>query len=165
MAVASRLFEAAPESTADQELRFLVKKAASVPGDASKLAFEAMTEHMGSAGPDLLYDLMLNDPKTTRQAQALLATQAVRQRATPALGVAYELRLATTCAAKVPLLNRVAELGDERSIALLAPLATGSKKGCGRRKKEPCPAPCAEQAKKFNEAISRIVARGGASKH
>ena len=165
MAVATRLFDAAPEYTADQDLRFLVKKAAGVPGDASKLAFEAMTDHMGSAGPDLLYDLMLNDPKTTKQAQALLATQAVRQRATPALGVAYDLRLASTCAAKVPLLTRVAELGDERSIALLAPLATGSKKGCGKRKKEPCPPPCAEQAKKFNEAISRVVARGGASKH
>ena len=165
MTVATQLFDAAPETTADPDLRFLVKKAASVPGQTSKLAFAAMTDHMGSAGPDLLYELMLNDTKTTKQAQALLATPAVRQRATPALGVAYDLRLASTCVAKVPLLSRVAELGDDRSIALLAPLATGSKKGCGKRKKEPCPAPCAEEAKKFNETISRIVARGGASKH
>jgi serine/threonine-protein kinase len=165
MAVATKLFDVAPEYTTDSDLRFLVKKAAGVPGQTSKLAWDAMTQHMGSAGPDLLYELMLNDPKTTRQAQALLATQAVRQRATPALSVAYDLRQANTCSAKVPLLTRVAELGDDRSIALLAPLATGSKKGCGKKKKEPCPAPCADEAKKFNEAISRIVARGGATRH
>jgi hypothetical protein len=164
MTVATRLFDAAPESTADPDLRFLVKKAASAPGQASTLALEAMATHMGSAGPDLLYELMLNDVRTTKQAQALLATPAIRERESPALSVAYDLRLASTCAAKVPLLNRVAELGDERSIAILAPLATGAKKGCGKRKKEPCPAPCAEEAKKFNEVISRIAARGAAGK-
>ncbi len=164
MSVATRLFDAAPEATADPDLRFLVKKAASVPGQASKLAIDAMTAHMGSAGPDLLYELMLNDVKTTKQAQALLATSVIRQRESPALSVAYDLRLAQTCAAKVPLLKRVAERGDDRSIAILAPLATGAKKGCGKKKKEACPAPCAEEAKKFNEAISRIVTRGGASR-
>ncbi|HTQ07680.1 MAG TPA: serine/threonine-protein kinase [Polyangiaceae bacterium] len=165
MSVATRLFDAAPEATADPDLRFLVKKAAGTPGQASKLALDAMTDHMGSAGPDLLYELMLNDTKTTKQAQALLASSAVRERETPALSVAYDLRNAQSCSAKVPLLKRVAELGDDRSIAILAPLATGSKKGCGKKKKEACPPPCADEAKKFNEAISRIVARGGATRH
>jgi hypothetical protein len=108
--------------------------------------------------------MMLNDVKTSPQAQALLATRAVRERASPALSIAYDLRRTTTCSAKLPLLTRAAELGDERSIAILAPLATGSRKGCGKRKKDPCPPPCAEEAKKFNEAISRIVARGGAAR-
>jgi hypothetical protein len=165
MAVATRLFQAAPESTADPDLRFLIKRGAGLPGQTSKLAIEAMTSHMGSAGPDLLYELMLNDAKMSAQAQALLAQPAIRERGTPALAVAYDLRLAKTCSAKVPLLKRAAELGDERSIALLAPLATGSRKGCGRRKKDPCPPPCAEEAKKFNETISRIVARGGTTRH
>ena len=165
MTVATRLFDAAPEYTADPDLRFLVKKGAGVPGQTQKLAFDAMTSHMGSAGPDLLYELMLNDAKTSKQAQGLLVTSAVKQRETPGLSVAYELRLASSCVAKVPLLKRAAELGDDRSIALLAPLATGSKKGCGKRKKDPCPPPCAEEAKKFNEAISRIVSRGGATRH
>jgi len=164
MTVATRLFDAAPESTADPDLRFLVKKGAGSPGQSQKVALEAMTAHMGSAGPDLLYELMLNDTKTSAQAQALLATRAVRDRASPALAVAYDLRRTSSCSAKVPLLTRAAELGDERSIALLAPLATGSRKGCGKRKKEPCPPPCAEEAKKFNEAISRIVSRGGVTR-
>jgi serine/threonine protein kinase len=161
MAVATRLFQAAPESTADADLRFLIKRGAGLPGETAKIAIEAMTSHMGSAGPDLLYELMLNDAKLSQQAQALLAQPAIREKATPALAVAYELRLAKACSAKVPLLKRAAELGDERSIALLAPLATGSRKGCGRRRRDPCPPPCAEEAKKFNETISRIVARGG----
>jgi len=165
MTVATRLFDAAPESTADPDLRFLVKKAAGTPGQTQKVALEAMTGHMGSAGPDLLYEMMLNDVKASPQAQALLATRAVRDRASPALSVAYDLRRTSTCSAKVPLLTRVAELGDERSIAILAPLATGSRKGCGKRKKEPCPPPCAEEAKKFNEAIARIVSRGGVTRH
>ncbi|HEX5099545.1 MAG TPA: serine/threonine-protein kinase [Polyangiaceae bacterium] len=164
MTVATRLFDAAPESTADPDLRFLVKKGAGTAGQSQKIALEAMTGHMGSAGPDLLYEMMLNDVKTSPQAQALLATRAVRERASPALSIAYDLRRTTTCSAKLPLLTRAAELGDERSIAILAPLATGSRKGCGKRKKDPCPPPCAEEAKKFNEAISRIVARGGAAR-
>jgi hypothetical protein len=165
MTVATRLFDAAPESTADPDLRFLIKRGAGLPGETSKIAIEAMTSHMGSAGPDLLFELMLNDAKMSKQAQALLAQPAIRDRGTPALAVAYDLRLARTCSAKVPLLKRAAELGDERSIAILAPLGTGTRKGCGKRKKDPCPPPCAEEAKKFNETISRIVARGATSRH
>jgi serine/threonine protein kinase len=164
MVVATRLFDAAPEQAADEDLRFLVKKAAGTPGDTSKLAFAALTEHMGSAGPDLLYELMLNDVKTSQHARELLATTAVRSRASPALLVAYELRLTNSCSAKVPLLPRAAELGDDRTISILSPLATGARKGCGRRKREPCPPPCAEEAKRFNEAIARIVARGAAAR-
>jgi hypothetical protein len=164
MTVATKLFDAAPESTQDADLRFLVKKGAAAPGPTSKLAFDAMTSHMGNAGPDLLYELMLNDVKTTKQAQVLLASRPVRELESPALAIAIDLRASPSCSAKVPLLTRVAELGDERSIAILAPLATGQKKGCGKRKKEPCPPPCAEEARKFNEAISRIVARGGAAR-
>jgi hypothetical protein len=164
MVVATRLFDAAPEQAADEDLRFLVKKAAGTPGETSKLAFAALTQHMGSAGPDLLYELMLNDPKTTQRARELLATPDVRGRASPALLVAYDLRLATTCSAKVPLLPRAAELGDERTISILSPLATGRPKGCGRRKREPCPPPCAEEAKRFNETLARIGARGAAAR-
>jgi serine/threonine-protein kinase len=164
MVVATRLFDAAPEQAADEDLRFLVKKAAGTPGDTSKLAFAALTGHMGSAGPDLLYELMLNDAKTSQQARELLATPDVRGRASPALLVAYDLRLASTCSAKVPLLPRAAELGDERTISILSPLATGRPKGCGKRKRDPCPPPCAEEAKRFNETLARIGARGAAAR-
>jgi serine/threonine protein kinase len=164
MVVATRLFDAAPEQAADEDLRFLVKKAAGTPGETSKIALAALTEHMGSAGPDLLYEMMLSDTKTSQKARELLASEPVRARASPALAVAYELRLATSCSAKVPLLPRAAELGDDRSVSILSPLATGARRGCGRRRREPCPPPCAEEAKRFNETIARIVARGAAAR-
>jgi hypothetical protein len=165
MVVATKLFDAAPEQTLDDDLRFLVKKGASTPGDTSKLAFKALTAHMGSAGPDLLYEIMLNDSRAAgKRAAELLASTAVRERASPALLTALDLRSASSCSAKVPLLERAAELGDDRAISILGPLATGTKKGCGRRKREPCPPPCAEEAKQFNEAIARIVSRGAATR-
>jgi hypothetical protein len=161
MVIATRLFDAAPEQAADSDLRFLLKRAATTPGETQKLALEAMRSHMGSAGPDLLYELMLTEPKVSRIAQDLLKTPAVHERTSPALAVAYDLRLAPTCSAKVPLLERAAELGDERSVAILAPLAAGARKGCGRRKREPCPPPCAEEAKRYQETIARINSRTG----
>jgi serine/threonine-protein kinase len=159
MVVATRLFDVAPEQAADSDLRFLVKKAATTPGEAGKLAFEAMSSHMAGAGPDLLYELMLSDSKVSRQAQTVLTSPAVRARTSPALAVAYDLRVTTSCAAKVPLLQRAAQLGDERSVAILSPLSTGSKKGCGKRRRDPCPPPCAEEAKRYLEAIGKIMNR------
>jgi serine/threonine-protein kinase len=164
MVVATRLFDAAPEQALDGDLRFLVKKAAGTPGETSKLAFAALTEHMGTSGPDLLYEMMLNDTKTSKQAAELLSTPTVRSHMSPALAVALDLRRTNSCSAKVPLLGRAAELGDDRTIAILSPLATGARKGCGRRKRDACPPPCAEEAKRFNEAIARIVARGAAAR-
>jgi serine/threonine protein kinase len=164
MVIATRLFDVAPEQAADSDLRFLLKRAATTPGESQKLALEAMRSHMGSAGPDLLYELMLTEPKASRIAQDLLTTPPVRERTSPALAVAYDLRLLPTCAAKVPLLERAAGLGDERSVAILAPLATGARKGCGRRRRDPCPPPCSEEAKRFQETIARINARTGSTR-
>ena len=136
-----------------------MKRAAATPGETQKLALEAMRSHMGSAGPDLLYELMLTEPKASRIAQDLLTTPAIRERTTPALAVAYDLRLAPTCSGKVPLLERAAELGDDRSVAILAPLATGAKRGCGRKKRDPCQPPCVAEAKRFQDTIARIGSR------
>ena len=164
MVVATRLFDVAPEQAADEDLRFLVKKAAGSPGEASKIAFEAMASHMAGAGPDLLYELMLSDAKMSRAAQALLTSPAVRERTTPALAIAYDLRVTSSCGGKVPLLSRAAQLGDERSVAILAPLSTGAKKGCGKRKREACPPPCAEEAKKFQDTVGKIMSRINATR-
>lgn len=164
MVIARRLFDVAPAETRDPDLRFLVKKAAGTPGEASRLAFDVITRHMGDAGPDVLYELMLTDPKVTAQANQLLATPAMRQRATPALLVAYDLRTANSCAARLPLLERASELGDERASQVLLPLSVGAKRGCGRWKKNPCPPPCAEEARRYSEVVARIATRLAATR-
>ncbi len=164
MAIAQRLFDAAPERAYDPDLRFLVRKAAVTPGQASKLALGAMADHMGSAGPDLLYDLWVNQPKVAKRAAAFLTQPRVRAKASPALKVALELRDATSCADRLPLLQRAAELGDNRAAALLSPLTISPRRGCGRSRREACPPPCPEEAGAIRASIARIMSRGQGTK-
>ena len=159
MAIMQRLFDVAPEETRDSELRFLVRKAANVPGETSILAFSTMVEHMGSAGPDQLYEIMITNPRLYKHADELIASDDVQALATPALKVAYELRKAPNCAARLPMLDRAAELGDVRAVQILSPLTVGARHGCGPKKRSPCVAPCAAEAARYLEAIGRIMAR------
>lgn len=158
MVTIRRLLEVAPEEVADEDLRYLVKRGAQTPGETAKLAFELMTEHMGTAGPDLLYELLhLN--KMRPEAEKWLASPEVRAKSSPALRIAYDLRKAASCADRVPLLERASQLGDERSIAILSPLSTGSKTGCGKWKRSPCQPACAKEASLYLKAISDISKR------
>jgi hypothetical protein len=104
---------------------------------------------------------MLTDARAAARADGLLSTPDVRARATPALLIAYELRKAATCAARVPLLDRAIEVGDERSVAILQPLGVSSKRGCGKKKRMPCPAACPAEAERYLDAVSKIKARPG----
>jgi serine/threonine protein kinase len=159
MEITKRLLQVAPEEARDSDLRFLVKKAAVTPGEASRLAFELMSNQMGSIGPDLLYELYLGSPKASKRANELLESDAVKQKASPALLVALDLRKTDSCAGRVKFLTRAAQLGDERSVAVLAPLAASAKKGCGKWKKQPCPPACPAEAQRYNETVARINAR------
>ena len=164
MAIAQRLFDIAPEETRDPDLRFLVRKAANTPGETSIIAFSIMVEHMGTAGPDLLYDIMVGNNRLSKHADELLASDNVQAIASPALRIAYELRKAESCAARLPLLDRAAELGDLRSVSILSPYTVGPKHGCGRWKRGPCPPLCAAEARRYTEAIARIMARQPSSR-
>ncbi len=159
MAVAKRLFVVSPEARQDPDMKVLVKRAAETPGEAGKLAFELMAEQMGASGPDLLYDIMLTRPSITARARQYLEQPAIRDKATPALKIAYDLRQASDCEARLPLLGRAAQLGDERALAVLQPLVQGTKKGCGKWKNLPCAAACAAQATEYQKTISSIARR------
>ena len=164
MSVADRLLKVAPEDSRDPDLRFLVKKGAASPGEASRIAFSIMSEQMGSTGPDLLYDLYVAEPRVARQAEQFLLAPKVQARFTPALAVAFELRRANGCAARVPLLARAAALGDRRSVAVLSPLSAGSKRGCGRWKRSPCSPACPEEARAYFQTITKILERQPSSR-
>jgi hypothetical protein len=159
MAVTQRLFTAAPEATLDNDLRFLIRRGAATPGQSSKLAFELMTDHMGTTGLDLLYDIWLTNPKVSARAKEALDDPKIQAKFSPALAIAYDLRKAEACDAKLPLLERAGQLGDDRSAAILSPKATGTKKGCGRWRRQPCPAPCSKEAPEYLKAIKQIAAR------
>jgi hypothetical protein len=118
-----------------------------------------MSHKMGSSGPDLLYHIALARPQQREVALRHLAQPTVRQLFSPQLAVAYDLHFATSCSARLGLLSRAEQLGDERSILVLQPLATGTDRGCGRRKREPCKAPCAKEASAFRKTIEVMATR------
>lgn len=159
MTIAKRLLQVSPEDAQDSDLRYLVRKAAASPGGPSRLALEILTDDMGPVGADLLYDLWTSEPKVAKTAEALLLAPSMKEKYSPALAIAMDLRRADSCAARVPLLERAAGLGDRRSVAILSPLSAGSKRGCGRWKRNPCPAACAEDARAYYQAITKILER------
>ncbi len=159
MVVTRRLFAAAPEQARDTTMRLLVGKAAQTAGRSSELAFELMTKDMGTAGMDLLYELMLTRASLTEKVQKMLLRQDLQARMSPALKIAYDLRRANSCAGRLPLLDRAAALGDERSVTILQPLTQVRKRGCGKWKNQPCPAPCAAEAAAYRNAIAQISSR------
>ncbi len=162
--VLGNLFTVAPSRVLDRDLSTLVVKIALGPAESSIQALDLMAQRMGQVGPDLLYDLMLTSQTLRRSARERLDDKDVQSRFTPELKIAYELRTASSCEARVPLLARASKEGDTRTIAALLSLATGSKRGCGRRKRSPCPPPCAKQAAAFRKASSAIQTRLKAEK-
>lgn len=101
-------------------------------------AAEVVISLPGTLGPDLLYETMTGKTKneTAQLAEELLATKAVREKASPAVLVAVDLKRAEACDAAKDLLPRIAEQGDRRMLPLLAKLV--SKRGCGPAKLDDC---------------------------
>lgn len=168
MAVLARLIEVSPEKATDESTGILVKRGAMTPGNSEKLALELMSQRMGERGADLLYDLSQSGkPSQSLKAavDARLASTAVQEHFSPALRIAWELRKATSCAARVPLLARASQLGDERSVAILLPLGASAKRGCGRWKRNPCPAACSAEASQYMDAVKNIQLRLAATPH
>ena len=159
MLVAQRLFQVAPEEVKSMDMQYLVQRAAEISGPAADLAWKMMAEEMGTHGPDMLYRLTLTKPRLADRAKQLLGDPAVRPRISPALAIAYELRSAPTCPARLPMLNRAIEVGDARAIAVLAGLSTGSPHGCRKNKRKFCMPACPEQVEQFRQAIDKLTQR------
>lgn len=158
MGTLRRLFQVQPAATEDTELQRIILQTTRI-AKARRPAFQLLADGMDSVGPDLLYKVSLTQPEQRDEARRYLARADVRERFTPALAIAYDLQFAQSCAVRVPLLERARQFGDERSIRVLAPLATSRKTGCGARKRSPCRAPCASQAEAFLEVVDQISAR------
>jgi hypothetical protein len=158
-----RLLMIAPEEQDDGDIRYIVSRAADEKGKASELAFVVMSQHMGKAGADLLYDLMLRRPE--QQTRAKIALESLRRGSqfSPALAIAYDLRSAPSCASRLGLLPRAREHGDERSAQQLLALSRRPT-GCRKTKYRPCRARCAQEWKAFTDSAREIYARIAAGK-
>ena len=159
MLVARRLFQVAPEEVKSMDMQYLIQRAAETSGPAADLAWKMMAEEMGTHGPDMLYRLTLAKPRLADRAKQLLGDLSVRPRISPALAIAYELRSAPSCSARLPMLDRAIEAGDGRTIAVLAGLSTGSPHGCGKNKRKSCMPACPEQVEQFQETIAKLMQR------
>lgn len=82
--------------------------------------FDVLTNKLGSAGLDVLFEIMSTRGGTKAAARAteILRTKEVLERATPALRIAIDLR-EIPCRDKLTLLARAKAEGDIRSIAFL----------------------------------------------
>jgi hypothetical protein len=159
MVTAKRLIDVAPEKRDSESLGLIVKRAAGTAGNASDLAFALMKDDLGSAGPDLLFQVKKSGSKFSERAAEMLKSKEIEEKISPALRIALELEAAETCADRLPLLTRATHLGDLRSVAILAPLSQGSKTGCGKWKNRPCSAVCKDESKQSLDTIKAIQAR------
>ncbi len=143
----------------DRALRLHVRNAALTGGkDAEDKAFTLLESHMGSEGPDVLYDiayLVKDYPKGQARARALLKKADVRGRSSDELKLALEIRSA---AEKSPcdirkMLDRAAEIGDFRAGAILKGYQFSS--GCGFLGRRDC-WPCLHGDGALGKAIKAI---------
>jgi eukaryotic-like serine/threonine-protein kinase len=113
-----------PEAFEDREMQALVadaaEKAARGGGPDVDSLFEHLSSRLGSAGLDVLYDLVSSHDatKAATRAQALLARPEVIELGSPAMKIAYDLRRAS-CQHRQFLFVRAAEEGDDRALSVL----------------------------------------------
>ncbi len=127
--------------------------------DSSREALAALAELPGPLAADLLYEVWTgtsDKSDTTELARALVYSTDVRGRASLALAVALDLRLAETCDHHRAVLQRALEHGDRRSFHLLAKLKR--KQGCGPNKRQDCFA-CLREGTELDDAIKAVKQR------
>jgi hypothetical protein len=115
-----RVLDASPDARADRDLQQALLDVANGPPEIAPEAFDLLQTRMGSAGPDLLFDL--SQTATGKYAKehvtAALDDAALMKGASRALLVADELRRKTPCQRRSTV-SRAAADGDARSLPFL----------------------------------------------
>jgi hypothetical protein len=113
----------------------------------------------GPVSADLLYEVWTGTVlrnETTDLARALLLSQDVRSKASPALSVSLALRQAERCEDNAKVLPRAIEHGDRRALHLLTKLTR--RYGCGPNKREDC-YPCLRSSDALDQAVKAVKNR------
>lgn len=129
----SELFDAAREVVVGLERE----------GDADK-AFDAIVNRLGDTGLDLLYEIVeaKGGSRAATRAGELLHKAEVRERESPALRIAIDLRDAS-CVDKLKLLKRAVKDGDGRALVVLQTLGVA----------------CFRKSRELDQAISALRAK------
>ena len=140
-----------------------------VQGDLLRLVADAETARDALAamaaleppiGTDLLYEVWTGTASrtdTTELSRALLYSTDLRPKASAALGVALDLRIADSCERYQAILPRALKDGDRRALHLLIKLT--AKRGCGPKKNEDCYACLRDQADELTATINAVKSR------
>ncbi|HKY41023.1 MAG TPA: hypothetical protein VJN18_34045 [Polyangiaceae bacterium] len=107
--------------------------------ETARDALAALAVAEAPYGPDMLYEVWTGTSArtdVTELARALVYSKDVKPRASPALAVALELRVAEKCEDFKALLPKALKDGDRRVLHLLAKLT--AKRGCGPKKADDC---------------------------
>lgn len=123
-------------------------------------ALSAMAAMDAPISADLLYEVWTHTPvrtDATDLARALVYSADIRPKASPALAVALDLRLAERCEQYKAILPKALKDGDRRSSHLLLKLS--SKRGCGAKKRDDCYACLREQRDELTATINAVKSR------
>jgi len=121
---ARKLLAKRPQERKSIDVLVVVRNLALGENAAENEAFALLSTGLGSYGPDVLYDIAFGDysktyAKASRRAMGVLRQSDVRAKADPALLVALDLRYTNGTCDMRKSLERVAEVGDKRSLAVL----------------------------------------------
>jgi hypothetical protein len=126
----------------------------------ARAALAGMAALDAPVGADLLYETWTATAQrsdTTELARALLYSNDVRPKASPALAVALALRVAERCEQYQSILPQALKVGDRRSFHLLSKL--NSKHGCGPKKSADCFACLREHGDELTATINAVKSR------
>jgi hypothetical protein len=153
----SQLLDIDPFAPKDSDVREAVVELAMrvmlLEGNETATVFNLISGHMGTTGADILYELVTTrgGSRAAKLAEEVLKNESVRERGTPALRIAYDLRKAKSCDDKIALLDRATADGDGRTFGQLQLV----NRECSRRSSE-C---CLRNHPKLKEALEAIRAR------
>jgi hypothetical protein len=141
----------------DEDVVFILSKALRSKGALNESAYAIVRHEMAGSGADLLYEVMQKSPRLEKALRPKFLALRKAELASPAVSIAYDLKFALSCKARVSLLGRAAEHGDRRSVKTLSALLA---KPSPCRKRQKCRAQCEDEAEAFLRAIEAIEARG-----
>ncbi|WP_437483874.1 protein kinase [Sorangium sp. So ce1014] len=113
-------------------------------GELADKVFDALASRFGTAGLDVLYEIVETRGRSTPATRAakLLRDPEIAARGTPAVRISFELRDAT-CGEKIPFLDRAVSEGDQRTLVVL----------------ETAVRPCYKTNRTIDEAIKKLRSR------
>ncbi|WP_437576900.1 protein kinase domain-containing protein [Sorangium sp. So ce887] len=113
-------------------------------GELADKVFDALASRFGTAGLDVLYEIVETRGRSTPATRAakLLRDPEIAARGTPAVRISFELRDAT-CGEKLPFLDRAVSEGDQRTLVVL----------------ETAVRPCYKTNRAIDEAIKKLRSR------